>query len=401
MKFAYFGIPHIGGTYTVYHSLRVGLAPHGISVTWLGLGPQAQLAYDDPCWVHEREHGVVLAGETDDDRLQAETLIRYLESSDFSGVFVNVLAGRVETNAMRYLDPAIKRVMIVHNITLGTYAAARAVRDYVHATVGVSPRIKNDLITHHGFQEACTHAIPNAIDLQAFAVSRTERQNDTLLRVLFLGRIIDTDKGVFGLPRIMDRLRDCPVHLTIAGDGPDRAELERRCAPLGDRVRFLGRIPPDRVPEVLAAHDVFLFPSRFEGLPLSLVEAMASGCVPVASRIKGVTDFVVTDGADGLLFDLGDARAAARHIRQLAEDRALLARLAGAARQNVAGRFELDALARDYADVVHKVLDAPRPIRAPLPIDAWSYPAGLRPGLRTYLPNGVKKWLRVWRERFA
>lgn len=403
MKFAYFVTPHIGGTYTVYKSVRAGLAQHGVEVRWLGVGPGHQAVLDDPRWAGDRPDGTVVGADTSDEQAQAKALIACLEADGYDGVFVNAACNRVHSNVVRYLDTRHRRIMTVHTISVGSYAGARVLRDHVHATICVSPRIRDDLVTRHGFPADDTRVIPNALDLTPFAglPQRKEANSREPLRLLSLGRVIDADKGVFWLPRIMDRLRDCPVHLTIAGDGPDRAELERRCAPLGDRVRFLGRIPPDRVPAVLAAHDVFLFPSRFEGLPLSLVEAMAAGCVPVASRIKGVTDFVVTDGADGLLFNLGDTSAAARHLRRLAEDRALLARLADAARQNVAGRFELGALARDYAAVVHKVMDAPRAIRAPLPIDAWSYPAGLRPGLRTYLPSGVKKWLRVWRERFA
>jgi glycosyltransferase involved in cell wall biosynthesis len=401
MKFAYFVTPHIGGTWTVYKSVRTGLANYGVDVRWLGVGPSGRAALEDPHWEAERPYGAVAGGDTSDELAQAKALIATLESEDYDGVFVNAACNRVHSNVVRYLDTRIRRIMTVHSITVATYAGARVLRDHVHATVCVSPRIRGDLVKRHGFPATDTSCIPNALDLSPFAREPARDAAGGALRLLSLGRLIDADKGVFWLPRIIDRLGDCPVRLTIAGDGPDRAELERRCAHLGERVRFLGRIPPDRVPEVLAAHDVFLFPSRFEGLPLSLVEAMACGCVPVASRIKGVTDFVVADGTDGLLFDLGNVRLAARQIRRLAGDRSLLARLSEAARLNVAGHFELDAMARAYFEVVQRVTSAPRTIEPPLPIAAWSYPAGLRPGLRTYLPSGLKKQLRVWRERFA
>ena len=401
MKLAYFGTPHTGGTYTVYHALRVGLAPFGVAVTWIGVGPQAQAAFDSQQWAHEREHGVVIAGRIDDDRLQAEAFIYYLESSDFDGVFVNVLAGRVETNAIRYLAPAIKRVMIVHNITPGTYAAARAVRDHVHATIGVSPRIRNDLIKSHGFQDEYTHVIPNAIDLQSFNVPRVERQHDAPLRVLFLGRVVDTDKGVFWLPQIMSKLSPIAVQLTVVGEGPDMAELQKRCAAMADRFTFTGRIAPDEVPGMLAFHDAFIFPSRFEGLGLSLVEAMAAGCVPVATRLKNVTDFVVTDGRDGFLFPMGDMAAAAAAVERLALEPATLARMSLAAKQSVKGRFELANMAQAYKALIDAVMLQPRPLAQALPMHRWNYPEGLRRGLRSRLPAGVKNVLRRLRERFA
>ncbi len=401
MKFAYFAFPHAGGTYSVYSTLRAGLASHDITLNWLGIGPHAQAAWDDPQWHHARPHGAVVAGHVGDERQQAEALIRHLESSDFDGVFVNVLAGRVETNAMRYLDPAIRRVMIVHSITPGTYAAAKTIREYVHATVGVSPRIQSDLVRSYGFAAERTFAIPNAIDLAPYSSQERTESPDAVLRLLFLGRIIDTDKGVFWLPRIMERLAGQPVSLTVVGDGPDLAELRKRFAHQNSRVRFTGRVPPDAVPALLADHDVFVFPSRFEGLPLSLVEAMAAGCVPVASRIRDVTDFVVQDGDNGYLFDIGDVDSATEKIRMLAENRDVLAKMAAAARKNSVGRFDLSSMGKAYRDVLHKALNGPAMISAPLSQKNWRYPSGLRPGLRTYLPTGIKNRLRVWRERFA
>jgi glycosyltransferase involved in cell wall biosynthesis len=401
VKFAYFVMPHVGGTWTVYKTVCAGLARYGVDMRWLGVGPGAQAALENSLWAAERPAGAVAGGYTSDELTQAKALIKELESEDYDGVFVNAACNRVHSNVVRYLDTRIRRIMTVHTITVATYAGARVLRDHVHATVCVSPRIRNDLVARLGFPQDNTICISSALNLEPFDSQAPRACSGGLLRLLSLGRLIDVDKGVFWLPRIMDRLRDCPVQLTIAGDGPDRAELERRCAHLGERVRFIGCVSPNRVSAVLAAHDVFLFPSRFEGLGLSLVEAMAFGCVPVASRIKGVTDFVVADGKDGLLFDLGNVRLAARHIRRLATDRALLARLSEAARLSVADRFGLDAMARAYFDVVRLVMMAPCPIESPLPIDAWSVPPGLRPGLRTYLPSGAKKWLRVWRERFA
>lgn len=401
MKFTYFGIPHTGGTHTVYCSLRDGLAAHGIQVSWVGTGSSAQAAFDNPTWSHERAHGIAVATQTDDEQQQAVALREHLEAGHYDGVFVNVLAGRVPTNVVRYLDARILRIMIVHSITPGTYAAARAVRDHVHATIGVSPRIQADLVRAHGFDAQRTWAIPTAIDLLAFQSVQRRSEASSPLRLLFLGRVVNADKGVFWLPNIMDRLPRASCILTIVGDGPDLSALKQRCAHLGEQVRFLGRIAPPEVPATLAKHDVFLFPSCFEGLGLSLVEAMAAGCVPVASRIRQVTDFVVNDGENGLLFKVGDVAGAAAAIQRLAEDRGLLARLAVAARQNAVHRFDLPGMVQAYADVLNQIAANPPLIAPAKPMTDWNYPRGLKPGLRTYLPDGVKNLLRVWRERLA
>jgi glycogen synthase len=148
----------------------------------------------------------------------------------------------------------------------------------------------------------------------------------------------------------------------------------------------------------MRSHDVFLFPSIYEGLGITLIEAMAAGCVPVASRIRGVTDFIIDDGYDGLLFDVGDAGRAAQHLRRLCNDRELLAqlRLAGELR---ARDFDLSKFGDSYVQLLKRVEDTPRPIKLPLPISSWSLPPGLAPGFRRFLPAGVKGYLRIARER--
>jgi len=73
---------------------------------------------------------------------------------------------------------------------------------------------------------------------------------DAPLRLISLGRLIDIDKGVFWLPKILGQLHDPPVKLTIAGDGPDRAELERCYALLGDQVFFGSHTPCACTPAV-------------------------------------------------------------------------------------------------------------------------------------------------------
>jgi len=79
-------------------------------------------------------------------------------------------------------------------------------------------------------------------------------------------------------------------------------------------------VPRENVPAVLAEADIYVFPSRYEGFGLSLVEAMACGCVPVASAIHGVTDTIVDDGGTGRLFPIGDWQRAADCIVRLTAD---------------------------------------------------------------------------------
>jgi glycosyltransferase involved in cell wall biosynthesis len=396
---AYFGNPRLGGTYAVYRQLRDGLRNFGWSVRWVGLGPEAQLLADQAEWAAERQFGEVIAAGRTDEREQAAAFLRHLETVDYGAVFVNVLANRVQTNAVRYLDPAIRRIMIVHSITPGTYAAARSIRDYVHMTVGISPRIRDDLVRHCGFPHDRTCVIANGFDGTAYE-RITRAPHSGSLRLLSLGRLDDTSKGIFWLPAILRHLPDMPWTLTVAGDGPDGAELRRR---FGDetRVRFIGAVPPAKVPEVMSRHDVFLLPSRYEGQAIALVEALAGGCVPVASHLRGVTDFVVERGRTGFLFPVGDVAAAGDILRQLGRDRHLLAQISHAARASAFARFQLSAMTASYARLIAAAIADPPAVALPLRRDDWRLPAGLRAGSRTFLPQPVKNTLRQLKERWA
>ncbi|CAH1668116.1 glycosyltransferase family 4 protein [Chelatococcus asaccharovorans] len=398
MKLAYFGFPHRGGTFTVYRLLREGLAPLGTELVWIGAGEAAHKAWRDPDFAAEHAHGFVTGTPGDGEEAKARALVNALETGGFDGVIVSVLADRAQTNAVRYLAKPILRIMIVHNITPATYAAARAIRDHVHATVGVSPRIRDDLVRSYGFDDKHTLAIPNGTDLAEHLPAARPFAAHAPLRLLSLGRIEDVAKGVFWLPQILEMLPP-EITLTIAGTGPDAERLRALCGPLGGRVHFTGEVGPDEVDDLMKTHDILLGPSRFEGFMITAVEAMARGCVPVVARIHGVTDAIVTDGADGLLFPVGDWRAAAAAVMCLNDDRPLLHRLAAAGCWTAHERFRADLMASRYHALIRRLVHDRPPIAKPLAFDHWRMARGLRPGLRSYLPLPIKNVLRVLRER--
>jgi len=120
------------------------------------------------------------------------------------------------------------------------------------------------------------------------------------------------------------------LRFVAIGQGPLEPELHALHARLGlgDRFRFLGYHPDP--PEVLAGADLFSLTSRHEGLPISLLEAMALGVPPVVSAVGGIPE-VVTDGRDGVLLAPRDPAAFAGAFRTLADDRARRGELGWAA----------------------------------------------------------------------
>lgn len=151
------------------------------------------------------------------------------------------------------------------------------------------------------------------------------RADDGPCQLLFVGRL-DQVKGVLVLFEAVARMvadgRD--VRLSLVGDGPQRADLERRTAELGlgANVTFAGFRSQDEVQEHLAAADVFVLPSFAEGVPVSLMEAMARSTPVVATNVGGVTE-LVRDGVNGLVVAPGDVDALVAALSRLADDATL------------------------------------------------------------------------------
>ncbi len=153
-----------------------------------------------------------------------------------------------------------------------------------------------------------------------------------------------------GYPELAIAMRQVPeATLWVAGArlasdrGPDMAALLRDAC-LGERLRLLGY--RDDVPDLMAAADIFVLPSRFEGLPMSVIEAMLSGLPVVATNVSGPAEQVVPE-VTGLLVPVGDASALAVALKRLAADKALRGRMGAAGRERALERYdETKVLAR-------------------------------------------------------
>lgn len=188
------------------------------------------------------------------------------------------------------------------------------------------------------------------------------------VRLLFLGRLIP----IKGLNILLDALatpacRDRDWVLTIAGDG-DRDTYSTQAERLGlaDRVSFTGWLSPDQCREQLAAADVLVQPSLFEGLPMAVLEAMAYGLTIVATRV-GSVDEAVEDGGSGLLVEPGDAAALAAALERVLADGDLRAALAAAARRRFEDQYDIAAYRGRLLEVYRRngLSPPPHPSRRP------------------------------------
>jgi glycosyltransferase involved in cell wall biosynthesis len=173
--------------------------------------------------------------------------------------------------------------------------------------------------------------------------------------------VLSEQKGIRYLleaARIVRRA-DPSIHFAIAGDGPLRAELEGLASTmrLGDGVRFLGYRRD--VPELVASLDLYVLPSLWEGLPLALLEALASG-KPILATAVGGNPEVVEDGENGLLVPPRDPEAIAHAVLRMRSDAPLLERM----RRNNVARFARQFSVATMADLhatLYREMAARRP----------------------------------------
>ena len=149
--------------------------------------------------------------------------------------------------------------------------------------------------------------------------------------------------------------------VAVIGDGPLRPEVEDdlRRRGIAGRVRLLGARHDVR--HLVPAFDVFLFTSRWEGLPRTVVEAMAAG-IPVVATDTGAVGEVVLDGDTGVLAAPGDDAALAHGVRRVLRDGALASRLTAAASQRIS-EFDVPAMARALTALYEGLVERSEPRR--------------------------------------
>jgi glycosyltransferase involved in cell wall biosynthesis len=238
------------------------------------------------------------------------------------------------------------RVFTVHGWAFSAHSGAAAVlyrwADRIAdrattATICVSQRGRADGLRARTCRAERTVVIPNAVDVDAYPQAALDRE---VPRLISVGQL---DPETF-------------AELVIVGDGPDRegveAELNR---PSLGRARLLGE--RDDVPGLLSDADVFVLASRSEGLPLSVIEAMAAGLPVVASDVGGLRE-LVRDGETGVLVPPGDPAALADALRPLLADHELRRRLGSAGRERATALFDLSGFRRAHLELYRRELAA-------------------------------------------
>ncbi len=194
--------------------------------------------------------------------------------------------------------------------------------------------------------------IPNGVDLQRFFPSDREWQP---VHLLLVGRLV-YQKGIDILLAALEGLKFHPWELSLVGDGPERETLQAlvREYDLSDRVHFKCWLDGDALEQQLQQANLFVFPSRHEGMPNAVLEAMACGLPVIATRIAGNEELVV-DGENGLLISPEDPVALRNALLELMENPAMRQQMGAASRKRVEVNYSWRQIALEYLELVKAV----------------------------------------------
>lgn len=287
-------------------------------------------------------------------------LVVAFHGNAFGYIRAQLLAGRIAPNPAIGLARGIKRSLQMCVLHYGQ-GHGWAYRD--SEAIVVSRAHLRDTIRSSRLDPKRTHVVPNGVDVAAFRPGRApERRAGWSLppggiAILTLGRLA-SDKGVDVAIRALVELPEA-VTLIVAGSGAHEGELRALAGRLGvsGRLRFIGGVPQDEVPEVMRAADVFWFPTvRDEAAPLVLPQAMACGLPVVTSRIGGIPDYVALPGEEAVLVEPRDVRGLVAATWPLVVDAGRREELGAAARRRVVAEFSLERMVERTLDVYRRAI---------------------------------------------
>jgi glycosyltransferase involved in cell wall biosynthesis len=396
-------VPKAGGTFTFYRNLRSSIRRYGIDVICLTVGKRENTLKEEK---FVDEGCVSLATHTNNVKQQALAVVTWVSENDIDVVIA--LNSVAILSAIPHFDTHVKIISRVASIFEEGYRSVIYGYDRLSCIVATAPRHGRDLVELYGVDASKLVCIPNAVDIPKFSNLRcnVKKHGKNTLQLGFLGRFDHFAKGVLFLIPIVEQLDllDVQYVLSIAGGGRYEQQLHREFSMhiQTGKIRMVGSLEPDEIPDYLNKIDVLLFPSKYEGCPNTLIEAVASGCVPIVWRIDGITDFIVKHENTGFVCDLGDMRGFANYIAILGSDPDLMQEMSRNASDDAANRFSTINMAKAYSKVIY--LAHEEGLSSVLPV-SWSefqvIPAYQEKRWKMLLPEYVFRLLRSVKQFFT
>ncbi len=214
--------------------------------------------------------------------------------------------------------------------------------------VALSPEVHRTIVSFYGMKDEKVPVIYNGVDLSR-CIPKNGYELGKKVQLLHIGRFNyqKNHKGLLdAFARILQKNPDCCLNLL--GDGELRPEVETYAEELGIREKVLFHGSQSNVYPYLHSADIFLLPSRFEGMPMTIIEAMGTGLPVVASAVGGVPD-MLRNGESGILVSQ-EPRSVADAVEQLLQKESLRKNLGENARAD-SRQFSAEHMAEAYCNI--------------------------------------------------
>ncbi|GAH62991.1 unnamed protein product, partial [marine sediment metagenome] len=189
--------------------------------------------------------------------------------------------------------------------------------------------------------------IPNYVQTDVFKpMNRVKNKGSTC----FVGRLTEQKN----LDALLRALKVLPYTLTIVGSGEEEGRLKSFVNKNGMSVDFLGNMPNRQLPKILNQHELFILPSLWEGMPKTLLEAMACGMPVIGTNVKGINE-VIEHGKNGILCDT-DSNSIRKAIMSLMDNDDLKQKLGENARRTIVEYYNFDDLAQKELKLMEGLL---------------------------------------------
>ena len=316
---------------------------------------------------------------------------RHLDHAGYDVVFIAF--DRYAQASLCLLPDKTAVIPMLRNDHEDVYQIGLANEHRWNVAIGNSPRICQVASTRRPDKHVAL--MPNGVNCPD-RLPEARWTTPTCIEALFVGRLVHESKRVLLLPPILEAClaKGLNIHLTIAGDGHDRADLAASFEERGltKRVTLLGYVAPADLAQLYQRAHLFFFLSAYEGLPNVLLECQAHGCIPIATSLEGITDYVIRQGVTGRVVDADALDEFATAVLETCADTTAAAMMSLEAHQWIQTQFstalESTRILTLLDDVFSNKHPLSRPRRARM-IDITLFPPSyvyrrlLRPGLAT------------------
>ena len=219
------------------------------------------------------------------------------------------------------------------------YKTEKIAFNYADLVFVTCDRDKNEIIKRYNIKNSKIKIIPNYVDTTLFKPSIENHHNQSSL--LFIGRLVD-QKNLNNLFEAVEKVEQLKK-LVIVGDGDKKDELKQISKKMNTKVEFLGVLSSTDLPSILNKYEKYILPSKFEGMPKTLLEAMSTGRACIGSDVIGINN-IIDNQKDGLLCGT-DVDGIASSINKLFKDDNLRENIKKNARKKIIEQYSIDIVA--------------------------------------------------------